>query len=122
MRSFARGVEAKENTDNRAEEKRDHNGFCGDQSRPTELGRNNARRQDSQANSDQAAHDTERDCFNQELQKDVPTARAHRHADANFARPFRHAHEHDVHDADATHDERHTRDRRRYDGAGAKPV
>ena len=47
--------------------------------------------------------------FDQELRENVAAVRADGHADANFARPLGDAHEHDVHDADAADDERHTR-------------
>ena len=45
--------------------------------------------------------------------QDVAPVRADRHADADLARPLRHAHEHDVHDPDAADDERDAGDRAR---------
>ena len=59
---------------------------------------------DAREDAQQAAGGTERDGFDQELQEDVPAARADGHADADFARPLGDADEHDVHDADAADD------------------
>src|SRR5213595_2374442 len=44
------------------------------------------------------------------LVEDVPAPRPHREPDADLARALGHRHQHDVHDADATHEERHRGD------------
>ena len=69
------------------------------------------RSRQAEHDADDAAHRAERDRFDQELGEDVAAMRADGHADADFARPLGHAHEHDVHDADAADDERNARDR-----------
>ena len=57
---------------------------------------------------DHAEHDSEdaasfgdEDGFGEELPQDVAAARADRFANPDLLRPLGHAHEHDVHDADA---------------------
>ena len=65
---------------------------------------------EAERDADEAADDAERDGLDQELDQHVAAARAHRHAQADLARPLGHRHEHDVHDPDAADDER---DRRR---------
>src|SRR5437667_4786469 len=57
-----------------------------------------------------AADGTQRHGFDQELRENVSPMRAHGHAHTNLARPFGHAHEHDVHDADTTNHQRHAGD------------
>src|SRR6185503_4775758 len=54
---------------------------------------------------DHSADVAQHDRLEQELEQDALRARAERLADADLARPLRHRHQHDVHDADAGHDQ-----------------
>ena len=56
---------------------------------------------DAAQHADQSAQQAQRDGFDQELQPDVAGLRADGDADADLAGAFGHAHQHDVHDADA---------------------
>ena len=58
---------------------------------------------------EQAAGERQRQRLDQELQQDVARLGAHRHADADLARPLGDADQHDVHDPDAAHQQRHAR-------------
>src|SRR5205807_2150992 len=78
--------------------------------------RENLRRRDPKNDADDSADGAERDRLDQELRKDVTAMRAHGHARADFARPLRHAYEHDVHDADATDYKRHASNRTKQSG------
>ena len=73
--------------------------------------RNDLRGAQPEHDADDAADRAQRDRFDQELQEDVASMRADGHAHADLARAFGHAHEHDVHDADAPDDERNAGDR-----------
>jgi len=53
--------------------------------------------------TDQPAANGEHDGFDQELHRDVSFLGAESAADPNFACPFGHGGQHDVHDADAAH-------------------
>src|SRR5438128_1347248 len=64
------------------------------------------READAADNPDHAAEPGEGHGFDQELQKDVPSPRTDRLADADLARSFGARNEHDVHDADAADDQR----------------
>ena len=55
--------------------------------------------------AEHAAESADRDGLGEELQQDVPLARADRLADADLARPFGDAGQEHVHDADAADDE-----------------
>ncbi len=57
--------------------------------------------------ADEPAHQAEYQGFDEELEADVAWRSAHRLADADLPRPLGHADQHDVHDADAAHDQRH---------------
>ena len=57
----------------------------------------------------QCAHDHR---FNQKLKQDVSFTRADREANSNLARALCHRNEHDIHDADAAHQEAGRRPRR----------
>ena len=46
------------------------------------------------------------DRFRQKLLQNIPRPRTRRHTDTNLARPLRHAHQHDVHDADTADEQR----------------
>jgi len=59
------------------------------------------------SNTDRPTEETQRDGFDKELHQNIAAARAHGHADANFPGALGHAHQHDVHNADAANDERH---------------
>ena len=69
---------------------------------------------------DDAADRAQRDRLDQKLEEDVAAMRADGQADADLARPLRHAHEHDVHDADAADDERDAGDRAEQHGHDAR--
>ena len=60
----------------------------------------------SDDDTDDASGDADEDGFDEELAQDVDTAGAYTHAQADFARAFRHRYVHDVHNADAAHYER----------------
>ena len=57
---------------------------------------------------DQAQHER----FDQELEQDIESGGAERLAHADLARPLGYRHQHDVHDADAAHQQAHGRDAR----------
>ena len=56
--------------------------------------------------------EAQHDALDQELRQHVGAAGAHRHADADLARALGHRHQHDVHDADAAHQQRDAGDGR----------
>ena len=60
----------------------------------------------SDDDADNASGDADKNGFDEELAQDVDTAGAYTHAQADFARAFRHRYVHDVHNADAAHYER----------------
>jgi len=61
---------------------------------------------DAEDDSDDSAGFRYENRLGQELSKDIAAPRADRLADTDLLRPFRYAHEHDVHDPDASRDER----------------
>ena len=65
----------------------------------------------AQGDADQAAERAQHDRLDQELEQDVTRLGAHGHPDADLAGALGHAHEHDVHDANAANQERDARDR-----------
>src|SRR5262249_585304 len=65
---------------------------------------------DPQQHADAATDPAEEDGFDQELPQDVAVARADGLPDADLARALRHRDQHDVHDADAAHEQRYPRD------------
>ena len=65
------------------------------------------RHSDAEANADEPSDDRERHGFEEELNQNVMSFCADRHANADLARSLRHADEHDVHDADAADEQRH---------------
>ena len=65
---------------------------------------------DAADDPDQSTDRTQAHRFNQKLRENVVAARAYCHAHANFARPLGYAHQHDVHDSDAAHEQRHASD------------
>ena len=62
---------------------------------------------DSQDDSDDASSNRQHQGFGQELRQDVAPLGADGHAQADFAGALGDADEHDIHDADATHEQRH---------------
>src|SRR6185312_13677606 len=62
--------------------------------------------------ADHTAECAERDGLDQKLQQDLTLRRAECLTDPDFTRALRDRHEHDVHDADAAHEQTHARDRR----------
>src|SRR6266566_220476 len=72
--------------------------------------REHAGRADAADDPNDAADGTQRHGFDEELRENVGPMRAHGHAHTDLARPFGHAHEHDVHDADTTNHQRHAGD------------
>ena len=68
-----------------------------------------SRRGDADGDSNDAAERTERDAFDEKLEQDVAPVRADGHADADLAGALGHAHEHDVHNADAADEQRNIR-------------
>ena len=111
LRGFARRVKTEEDTDGRAEEKRDHNrSRSRSASASSRMADKMLGRADPADDSNDAADRTERHRFDQELSEDVAAVRADGHADTDFARPFSHAHEHDVHDSDSADHQRDARD------------
>ena len=70
--------------------------------------------------ADQAAEQAQHERLEQELQQDVMALRADGLADADLARPLRHGHEHDVHDADAADEQRDADDAAHDDRHGVR--
>jgi len=64
----------------------------------------------AQQDADDASGNRQRERLDQKLRQHVARPRAHSHADAILACALGDTDEHDVHDADAAHDERHRGD------------
>src|SRR5581483_2569447 len=71
---------------------------------------------DAEDEADEAAERRERESLDEELQQHLPPCRADRLAQPDLARALRHAHEHDVQDADPGHEQRDRADEPHDDG------
>src|ERR1017187_7898364 len=78
--------------------------------RPARGRRNDLRQREPEGDADETAGNRDQDRLGQELAHDVALAGANGAADADFARPLEHRRQHDVHDADAAHQQRNTGD------------
>src|SRR5207244_4850816 len=106
-RRAARRVEAEEDADGARDQEGTRGRRRGEERRPLREVRDQPRRADAEDDAGRAAHQAERGRLDQELEQDVPAPRPHREPDADLARALGHRHQHDVHDADAAHEERH---------------
>ena len=61
---------------------------------------------ESDENTNRTADQAHDNALDEELRQDIAAPGADRHPDADFARSFRYRHEHDVHDSDASHQQR----------------
>jgi hypothetical protein len=75
--------------------------------------------QPAQPNADDAAEHAEQRGFGQELHQNIPAPRANRFAQADFARALGDRDQHDVHNADAAHQQRDGGDAAQEDGQHA---
>src|SRR5208282_1547940 len=80
--------------------------------------RNRQRHQPGDAQPNQAAQQANTGGLDEKLQQNVAAFGADRLAHADLARPLDHGNEHDVHDADATDEQRQAGDKQTDDGNG----
>ena len=109
-RGPARGPDAEEEPDQRAEPERHHHGGGRDQGIPLHDPREHDRGADAQQDADRAAQDAQGQRLDQELEQDVAAGGAQRLADADLAGALGHRDQHDVHDPDAADHEAHRGD------------
>src|SRR3989454_5886899 len=86
------------------------NGLDPNRHWPSEKAREGLRGKDAAEDSKDAAEEAQDDCFGQELKLYVGLRGAHGEPDADLARSFGHADQHDVHHANAADQERHGSD------------
>src|SRR5215813_12862980 len=101
--SFMSWIVTEEDANHSREGERNKNRQGRNQSRPSQYFRN--KRSDAAADQDayQSTHQTQNQRFRQKLQTNVIRSCTHSHSDADFARPFRDRHQHDIHDSNAAH-------------------
>ncbi len=106
------GIETEEEPYEAGKAEGHEDGQRGNDGRPTGQGRKDLRPRNADDDAGHAADEGERQRLDDELQPDIPGLGPHGHADADLPGPFRHGDEHDVHDADAPHQQRDGCDRR----------
>jgi hypothetical protein len=121
LRCLPRGIKAEDDADGGVERHRDEDDVDLNLHRPLEPRGQPPRHPDPACDAHQTSGDRQYERFDQELEEDARRLRADGHADADLARPFRDADEHDVHDADAADQQRDGGDAReqRQDRVGA---
>src|SRR5882757_7337691 len=105
-RRLSRRIEAETHPNKRAEHHRyDHDVRSYQHGPPESRGKTGAGA-NPESDAAKAAHHRQGERFDEKLEQDVMRLGAHRHAHADLASAFGHAHQHDVHDADAANEER----------------
>jgi hypothetical protein len=82
----------------------------GSNTKAPQHGRDDSRHRQAQPNAHESAEERQRHRLDQELQQHLPPPRPNGEADADLAGPLGDGHEHDVHDADAAHQQADGRD------------
>src|SRR5690349_21945747 len=109
-RRAAGRIDAEEEPHQRAEAERHHDGGRRDEGVPLHHPREHDSGADAEQDADGAAQDAERERLDEELQQDVALGGAQRLPHADLPGPLGDRHQHDVHDADAAHDQAHRGD------------
>jgi hypothetical protein len=115
---LSRRVIAKADPDQSGEEYREQYGAWADGRRPPRETRDERGCSDPEHDSDEPPGDGKRYRLNQKLSQNVAHLRADGLAQSNFSRPLTDRHQHDIHNADAAHDQRdrsHSREHDRHD-------
>lgn len=102
---FASREEAEKDTDNGANGKTEEDAPHGYADRQIEVGAQQ-RAEPTDNDAEHAARDTNHNTLDEELIADVDTACAHRHAESDLLGALRNGDKHDIHNADAGHNER----------------
>src|SRR5688500_4877160 len=105
-RCLARWVEAEEDSDTPGDQEGDDDRARTDHDRPACGLAEEDCCADAEEDSGESADERERDRFEEKLKENMAALRADGHANADLARPFGDGDEHDVHDADPSHEER----------------
>src|SRR5579863_5313138 len=103
---FLGRIVAEEDADETGEHDREDDPFDRDLSRPLRERRHYDRSDEPEDDADHPADRRENNRFGKELAKNRRTARSDRHAQADLACPLGNRDHHDIHDADAAHNER----------------
>ena len=110
------GVKAEEHADERGEEERADGRSGLHEDRPALEVADRLGTRDTERHADRAAEGGEHHGLEDELAEDVGGRGADGHPQADLADALRDRHEHDVHDADAAHEQGDRRDRREQHG------
>src|SRR5215471_4340629 len=105
-RSLLRRIESERNADEPCESTSQHDGPRTDENGPTGIPCDRDSGDGSQYCSCDPPDQRKDQGFDQELPSDVAATGTDRHAQPDFAGPFGHRDQHDVHDADAADDQR----------------
>src|SRR5206468_9543347 len=111
-RGLARRVIAEKDPDHGGEPERDRDRIGGYAGRPLKRIRDRPGAKRPDRNADGASDQAEHHRLDQELPQHIPSSSADGEPQADLARAFGDGHQHDVHDADASHEQRHRRNRR----------
>ena len=106
-------VHAEEDADHDRQAEADGDGPAADDGLPIGELADDVRPADAEQHADQSAGGREHDGFDEELQGDVPPLGPQRAADADLAGALGDRGQHDVHDADAAHQQRDAGDETR---------